>query len=158
MPWREKTYERAEKVYKYLLKDMIMNIDTDYDRKINELLIRAEVLKRDFTKRQLKILTIILTFSFAYGKSTAMLQLSDFALTGIPPKKINEEIRKLIEMKVITWDDVFNEFSVNDPREWEVPYHNYYDDKRSIELFMLNLKHAGVDTEAILEKIKELES
>jgi hypothetical protein len=154
--YREKTYERTVKVYKELLKDTILNIQTNYDLKIKEYLIKAEIQKRDFTKRQLNVLFLICTFSFNYGKETALLKITDFALSGISTNKVSGEITKLIETGVIKWDTDFNEFSINEPVNWNVPYHKHYDDKRSTELFLLNLKHAGVDIEPILEKLKKL--
>jgi hypothetical protein len=155
--WRETTYRRVVNVYKDLLKDSILSIETNLDLKIKEYMIRAEIQKRDFTKRQLNILSLIITFSFNYGKEAALLQISDFALTGLSVKKCRGELDQLIDMGVITWNTDFNEFSINDPLQWNnVPYHKHYDDKRSQELFFLNLRHAGVDINPILEKIKQL--
>lgn len=156
MPHAKKTHERTEKVYRHLLKDFIIQANTNYEIKLKELLVRAEIQKRDFTKRQLNILSTIISFSFNYGKESALLKPSDFSLTGISVKKINDELTKLIEMKVIQWDRDFNEFRIEEPRFWQAPYHKFYDDKRSQELFLLNLKHAGYDTEQLLEKLKEL--
>jgi hypothetical protein len=158
MPWTERTYQRMNLVYKDFLKDFIIKNDTNYEIKIKELLIKAEIQKRDFTKRQLNILFLILTFSFNYGKEKALLKLNDFSLSGVPDKKIRHEVTKLIEMNVIEWDQDFNEFNIVEPRLWKAPkYHAYYDDKRSNELFLINLKHAGVDVKPILEKLNEME-
>jgi hypothetical protein len=155
--WRENTYRRVTDAYKDLLKEIILSIDTNLDLKIKEHMIRAEIQKRDFTKRQLNILSLIVTFSFNYGKEAALLQIADFALTGLSVKKVRNEIEQLIDMNVITWNIDFNEFSINEPLQWKnVPYHNHYDDNRSQELFFLNLRHAGVDVEPILEKLKDL--
>lgn len=157
MPHAKNTYERTEKVYKFLLKDFILEANSNYEIKVKELLVRAEVQKRDFTKRQLNIISTIISFSFNYGKETALLKASDFALAGISAKKINEELTKLIEMEVINWDKDFNEFRIEEPRFWKAPYHNFYDDQRSQELFLLNLKHAGFDVEPVLIMLKQLE-
>ena len=155
--WREGTYRRTFDVYKELLKDTILSIDTNVDLKVKEYLVRSEIQKRDFTKRQLNILSLIVSFSFNYGKEAALLQIADFSLTGISNKKIKNEIDQLIEMGVISWDVDFNEFCIKAPVHWkDIPYHNHYDDKRSQELFFLNLKHAGVDIKPILQKLKEL--
>jgi hypothetical protein len=156
--WREKTYRRSVDVYKDLLKDTILSIDNNLDLKIKEYMIRAEIQKRDFTKRQLNILSLIVTFSFNYGKEAAVLQISDFALTGLSVKKVRSEVDQLIGMNVITWNTDFNEFSINEPLCWkDVPYHKHYDDKRSQELFILNLRHAGVDVVPLLKRIEELD-
>jgi hypothetical protein len=156
--WAAKTYERTIEAYKELMQDSILSIKSDGDLKLKEYLIRAEIQKCDFTKRQLNILSLIVKFSFNFGKESALLQISDFEQSGISVKKIRSEIDQLIEMNVINWDTDFNEFSINDPLSWvEVPYHKYYSDTRSIELFFLNLKHAGVDVESFSEKLKELD-
>lgn len=156
MPWAGKSYERTIKVYKELLKETIKEIDSDIDLKIKDLLIRADIQKRDFTKRQMNILYLILSLSFPYGKEKALLKPNDFSLTGVPLKIIKGELEKLIEMNIIEWDQDFNEFSVKEARFWKAPYHKHYDDKESQRLFILNLRHAGVDTTLILEKLKEM--
>jgi Bacteriophage replication protein O len=155
MPWAG-TYKRTVEVYKVLLKEMILSNEANIDLKIKEFLIRSEIQKRDFTKRHLNILSLIVTLSFNFGKESAILQITDFALTGLSVKKVKSEVDQLIEMGVITWNVDFNEFSISEPTSWKVPYHKHYDDKRSQELFFLNLKHAGVDVNPILEKIKKL--
>jgi len=156
MPWAKLTHERTMKVYKELLGDFIVKANSNVDLKIKEVMIRSEMQKRDFTKRQMNILSTIITLSFVFGKETAILKPSDYALTGVPVKKIQEELSKLLEMNVITWDKDFNEFGINDITVWTAPYHNHYVDKRTQELFFINLRHAGVEVEAIVKKIKEM--
>jgi Bacteriophage replication protein O len=155
MPWAKLTDERTQHVYKDLLTEIIKSVNGNINVKFKELLIRAEIQKRDFTKRQLNILSLIVTFSFNYGKDSALLKLTDFALCGIPPKKVTGEINKLIEMNIIEYHSDFNEFSICEPKFWTAPYHDHYDDKRSLELFLLNLKHAGYDVTPIVEKLNE---
>jgi hypothetical protein len=157
MPFSKLTHKRTFEVYKDMLAETILKVNGNIDIKIHEYLIKAEIQKRDFTKRQLNILSLIITFSYNYGKETALLKINDFALCGVPAKKVNSEISKLIDSNIITWNKDFNEFSIIEPRYWkDVPYHSYYDDKRSMELFFLNLKHAGYDPNPILEKLNEL--
>jgi hypothetical protein len=159
VPFSKNAYDRTEKVYKKLLKEAIIKINGNYDLRIKELLIKSDIQKRDFTKRQLNILSLILTFSYNYGKETAILKPTDFALTGIPSKKIIGEINKLLELNVISWDKDFNEFSIVEGRFWgnDVPFHDHFDEKRSIELFLLNLRHAGIDVTEIIEELNKLE-
>jgi hypothetical protein len=158
MPFAKNTHERTEKVYKKFLKEAIIKINGNYDLRIKELLIKSDIQKRDFTKRQLNILSLIITFSYNYGKETAILKPTDFSLCGIPSKKIIGEINKLIELNVIKWDKDFNEFSIVEPRFWDnVPFHDHFDEKRSIELFLLNLRHAGIDVTEIIQELNKLE-
>jgi hypothetical protein len=156
MPWAKQTHERIMTVYKEIIEKVAVK-DRNMELAVNELLVRAEILKRDFTKRQLVIMSYIITFSYFYGKESALIpKLKDFSLAGISPTKVKDELVKLEEMQVITWvrGKGYNEFSINDPREWKAEYHSSYDDARSKELFFLNLKHAGVsfDLDAIKEK------
>jgi hypothetical protein len=156
MPWAKLAHERIKSMYQTIFAEV-----SDKFRKpdilAKEALIRAELLKRDFTKRQLVILSFIGTFSYLYGKETAIVpKLKDFSIAGISPTKITDELTKLVEMGIITWErgKDTNEFAINDPREWQASYHSTYNDIRSRELFALNLKHAGVspDADTIIEK------
>ena len=156
MTWAKHTHERILTVYKEIVEEYAIK-NRNMDLAINEMLIRAELLKRDLTKRQLVILTYIMTFSYFYGKESALIpKLKDFSLAGISPTKIKDELLKLEEMHVIEWKrgKDYNEYSINDPREWKAAYHSNYDDRRSKELFFLNLKHAGAsfDLDAIKKK------
>jgi hypothetical protein len=159
MPWAKLTYDRTVNVYKDLLEDTLMNHQKDIDLIIRELLVRGEILKHDFTKRQLTILMFIITFSFNYGKEKAYIpKLQDFEIAGISKKHIKNELNKLMEMNVVTWDQEEKTFSIQEPRFWiNCPYNAGYNDARSQELFVLNLQHAGIDVIPIIQKLKELE-
>lgn len=157
MPWAKQTHERIQTMYKGLIEDRAI-VNKDIDLLIKEMLVRAEILKRDLTKRQLVVLSFIITFSYFYGKDSALIpKLKDFSLAGISPTKVKDELVKLEEMGVIKWKrgKGTNEFSINDPREWTVPYHMNYDDRRSRELFLLNLKHAGapIDIDGLTQQV-----
>jgi hypothetical protein len=160
VPWAKQTYERTVKVYKDVLEDTLMNHQKDIDLLVKELLIRGEILKHDFTKRQLTILSFIITFSFNYGKEWAYIpKLSDFSVAGISIKHIRSELNKLIEMNIITENKEESLYSVNEPRYWRnAPYNYGYNDQRSQELFLLNLDHAGIDVSPIIQKLKNIES
>jgi hypothetical protein len=157
MPWAKMTHERIITVYKELFDKLILK-ERDVDLAIKEVLIRTEILKRDFTKRQLSILSLIMTFSYFYGKEYAWIpKLKDFSLAGVSQTKIKDELTKLVGMNVITWHrgKDTNEYAINDPRYWTTPYQSGYDDLRSRELFFLNLKHAGIpfDVDALMKKV-----
>jgi hypothetical protein len=157
MPWAKLTRKRIATVYKELFNKIIMK-ERNYELAVKEVMIRTEILKRDFSKRQLTILSVIMTFSYFYGKESAWIpKLKDFAIAGVSPTKITEELTKLVDMGVITWQrgKDTNEFSINDPTLWTTRYHSSYDDVRSRELFFVNLKHAGIafDIDALMEKV-----
>jgi hypothetical protein len=157
MSWAKLTRKRIATVYRELFDKIIMK-ERNYELAVKEVMIRTEILKRDFSKRQLTILSVIMTFSYFYGKQSAWIpKLKDFAIAGVSPTKITDELTKLVGMGVITWDrgKDFNEFAINDPSEWTTPYHSTYDDVRSRELFFVNLKHAGIafDIDELMKKV-----
>lgn len=159
MPWAKNTYERTIKVYINVLEDLIINHHRDIELTAKELLIRGEILKHDFTKRQMIIIMFIITFSYNYGKESAYIpKLQDFEVAGISKRKIKTEIEKLLEMNVITWNKEEKLFSIQEPKFWTAPYNYGYNDDRSRELFILNLEHAGFDTSLVIKKIKEMET
>jgi hypothetical protein len=156
LSWAENTHDRIQTIYKELFDNYVVT-NRNHEFWLREVMVKAELLKRDFTKRQLSIISAIITFSYPYGKASALIpKLKDFALAGVLPTKIASELTKLVNLNVITWErgKDSNEFSINDPREWLASYHNHYNDIRSRELFFLNLKHAGIplDIEAMRRK------
>lgn len=154
LPWAKQTENRALNVYKGVIDKHYINRDDDIVMK--ELLVRAELLRRDFTKRQMNILLLIITFSYPYGKESALLpQVSDFELCGISKTKAREELDKLVEHDIINIAD--NYYTIKNPTEWKIPYHKGYVDTRSQELFMLNLGDADFDVEEIKRKVALME-
>lgn len=113
-----------------------------------ELLIRGEVLRRNFTKRQMNILSFILSFSLYLGKEKAIIpKMRDFEIAGIGKDKIRQELIQLVELKVLNWNQEEKSFAILDPWEWRVKYHAGYNHERGIELFLLNLNDAGIELE-----------
>jgi hypothetical protein len=111
-----------------------------------ELLIRCEIIRRDLTKRQMNILILIFTFSRYLGKERAVIpKMRDFEICGVSKIKIRSELTKLVELDVLDWNEEENSFCIRDPKEWKVKYNTSYNDDRAWELFILNLRDAGVD-------------
>jgi hypothetical protein len=154
MPWKKIPQNRNMEVYKETLGELIKD-SKDIDTTIMGMLIRTELLKHDFTKRQINVISLIFTFSFAYGKESAYIpKLQDFGIAGVGFKKVREELDKLLKMNVITWNKEENLFSINNPLLWRnVPRNKAYDEDRLRQLFMLNLEHYGIDITPIVEKI-----
>jgi hypothetical protein len=63
-----------------------------------------KILTSGFTKRQLKILLLIVRFSAGCQKTYAVLRRNDFAYAGISPYCITDELKKLVKLRVIRWD------------------------------------------------------
>ena len=155
MPWTRLTEEQKFEAYKEICIEAQKQGEKDVDMLIKSFMIRGELLKRDFTKRQMTIIMFIFTFSYLYGKEFALIpKLQDFEICGISKTKIKSELRKLEEMNVVIWYQEENLFGINNPFEWETSYNAGFNDVRGKELFMLNLAHAGVDVSHIIEKIK----
>ena len=66
--------------------------------------ILEKILTADLTKRQLKMLLLIVRFSYGYQKTYAILRRSDFLYAGLLPSCITSELKKLSHRGVIGWD------------------------------------------------------
>lgn len=75
---------------------------TGFTKFDNQLLER--IITSKFTRRQLKILLLVLRYSIGYQKTYAILKKSDFALAGVSPSAITEELGRLYWHGVIRWD------------------------------------------------------
>ncbi len=85
----------------------------------NELL--EHILTSDLTKRQLKILLLIIRFSHGYQKSYAILRKNDFSYAGVSPYCIKGELTKLARMRVIHWNPASDTVRIKlDLGEWAV--------------------------------------
>lgn len=154
MMWAKDTYDRTRKAYKGVVELIFKRKETALV--VDEMLIIADFLKRDLSKRQQKIIIFIYTLSFPFGKRSAKIpNLKDFNLCGVDQKKIREELDKLVELNIIKINEATYEYSIKDPRDWEADYHNGLDDKRFQDLIRINLEHSGVD---ITDMVKRLES
>jgi hypothetical protein len=157
MPWSDLSYDEKIKVYKELFKARIES-PPDPDLAIFEMMVRSAILHANLTKRQMIILNFIMTLSFAFQKREAVIpKLKDFELAGINSRKIKEELKKLIDMKVIKWNRDENLFSIEDPREWETPYNAGFNIHRARDLFYMNIVHSGIDIQPLLKFKKSLE-
>ena len=85
----------------------------------NQLL--EHILTSKFTRRQLKILLLILRYSIGYQKTYAIVRKSDFAIAGVSPASITEELKRLYWLGVIRWDPARNLVWINHRHdEWTV--------------------------------------
>ena len=85
----------------------------------NQLLER--ILTSKLTRRQIKILLLLLRYSVGYQKTYAILRKSDFALAGVSPSAITEELRRLYWFGVIRFDSAKGIIWINQHMdEWTV--------------------------------------
>lgn len=75
---------------------------TGFTKFDNQLLER--ILTSKFTRRQLKILLLLLRYSIGYQKTYAVVKKSDFSMAGVSPAAITKELRRLYWLGVIRWD------------------------------------------------------
>lgn len=157
MPWAQYFRDHLEtKVLEDLLDALVKHASSDSNFMVRDFYIRSEMLKRDFTKRQRAILTFIFAISYNIGQKTAVIpKMRDWEICGIQQAKAPGELKKLVNMNVITWDKETNEFGIADPRGWKVPINQGYNQDRARELLILNMRHAGIDVDAIMKKSLE---
>ena len=101
--------------------------------------INEAIMLRDFTKRQRKVLDLILRLSWGCGKKTAIIpRQRDFGAVGIGETHITAELSWLIESKIIATDS--GEYSFNkDFDQWQVSRVKPYQPEKLTELVRLNL-------------------
>lgn len=67
--------------------------------------VLEKLLVSDFTKRQLKILLLVVRFSAGYHKTAALLRMRDFGYARISPYCVRRELTILAEMDVLRLDE-----------------------------------------------------
>lgn len=158
VPWAKLEYEKMKTVQVKLLEDLHeARHNVDFEFIVQEMLIRTEFLRRDFTKRQMTIMTFIYNFSFGFGKEWAVVpKMKDWEIAGISKIKIRKEIDHLVEMGVIDWNMEENKFRLKDPREWiGASYNSGFNNNRADELFYLNLQDAKVNVLARINSVQQ---
>lgn len=103
------------------------------------LTIYDEVLRRDFSKRQVSIIQLIMRLSIRNEQPYARIpKLKCFQLCGLSPTKIQHELQQLVELNVLEWDrnevyKISKNFS-----EWKVKVVKSWDEKSFQELLEMN--------------------
>lgn len=84
-----------------------------------------EILKRDFSKRQLNIVLFVLRLSLGCGRDTCQLRMIDFEQAGVSKTDIKLELTGLEQAKVIIWNKENSVFAINTSfNTWTIPYNN----------------------------------
>lgn len=94
--------------------------ENGYIRIATELM--NEIIRRDFSKRQLAILHLIIRLSYGcQQKDCEVEKLNDFEVAGIYKSDITKELTYLSDAKVIFWRRESNLFSLNkDYEKWQI--------------------------------------
>ncbi|MFQ3543522.1 replication protein [Halobacillus rhizosphaerae] len=151
----DKAYEIGTLAYVKTIQPYLNKTSDKF--KAKEYMIRSDLTKRNFTKRQQNIILLILNYSYSFGKEYAVFpKLQDFELCGVGRAKVRTELDKLVEMKVVQWDMDSNEFSISSPLEWEAPFHSGYRDIRTQEIFLINLRHKGIGWDKLVINLAKL--
>lgn len=114
-------------------------IENGYLRIANE--IWDEIIRRDFSKRQLAILHLILRLSYGCKRKEANIpRLKDFEICGVGRTHISKELNYLEQCRVITWDKDSMLFKPNkDYEKWQVNPVKGWDEEEYKSLIHLNL-------------------
>lgn len=104
--------------------------------------IMDEVIRRDFSKRQLSILHLIWRLSYGCNKKHASIsKMKDFTLCGVTKQNVKSELEQLETCKVIFWDRSTNKFSFNkNHEEWIVTPKKGWDKEEFNQLISSNIK------------------
>lgn len=111
-----------------------------YTRISNELYIA--IMMTDFSKRQRKILDLIMRCSYGCGKKSAVLKPSDYEVVGLYKTHITKELIYLEKANVITIDrDTYETVLNKDYDSWRVSLAKTADMEKFNEILKRNLEH-----------------
>jgi phage replication O-like protein O len=121
-----------------------VQLEKGYLRIATELM--DEIIRRDFSKRQLAILHLIIRLSYGcHRKDCVIDKLNNFEITGIYKNDIKKELTKLKKAHVIDWNAGNEIFSINkNHEEWEVNSSKGWEKSKLDYLIHLNLKRKKV--------------
>lgn len=98
------------------------------------------VICRDFTKRQIKILGLIYLFSIHNKKLECYIPtLNSFEVSGVSRHKIKAELQKLVDLKVVEWNQETMIFKITTEVEnWKVDFADHYSPGKIEQIIALN--------------------
>jgi len=117
----------------------------DVQLKNGYIRIAAELLDqffiRDFSIVQLRILLLLLRYSYGCRKKTAKIKpQSLFSLAYVYDSDIKRELRHLERNSVIACNFEEKIFAINkNYDEWKIPYHKLFDEEKYAKLLHINL-------------------
>ncbi|TYS68682.1 hypothetical protein FZC76_06975 [Sutcliffiella horikoshii] len=121
-----------------------VQVENGYIRIANELM--DEIIRRDFSKRQIAILHLIIRLSYGCNKKDCVIdKLSDFEVAGIHRSDIKKELHYLKEANVIDWNQEGKKFSFKKNYElWHINPNKGWNKNRVDQLVHFNLKNKKV--------------
>lgn len=134
-----------------------VQIENGYIRIATELM--DEIIRRDFSKRQLAILHFIIRLSYGCQKKDCFIgKFNAFELAGLNKSDIKKELKFLRECRVINWDEISMIFSINkDYEKWQINPTKGFEKEKLDQLIHENLKNFVGKTPTITnEKVGEI--
>lgn len=107
--------------------------------------IYQQLLQRDFTKRQLSVLLMILRLSYGCQRSNAYIpKLVSFGLCGVGKTNITEVLNSLVKHKVLFWDKRESTFEINqNVQDWDIEKVGSWEDEGFQKLLRQNLERSS---------------
>ncbi|MEC1714719.1 replication protein [Schinkia azotoformans] len=107
-----------------------------------------EIIRRDFSKRQLAILHFIIRLSYGCHQKDCLIEkFNAFEIAGLNKSDIKKELQFLRDCRVINWDEKKMVFSINKDYElWQINPTKGYDKEKMDQLIHENLKRKVGET------------
>ncbi|HHY74064.1 MAG TPA: DnaD domain protein [Bacillus bacterium] len=101
-----------------------------------------EIIRRDFSKRQLAILHFVIRLSYGCQKKDCVIEkFNMFEIAGINKVDIKKELKFLRECFVINWDETTMIFSINkDYEKWQITPSKGFEKEKFDHLIHQNIK------------------
>ncbi|SFM28727.1 phage replication protein O [Gracilibacillus orientalis] len=119
-------------------------VEKGYIRIANDLW--NEILRRDFSKRQMNLILFIWRLSYGTGQKDCIVnRFNQFEIAGVYKNDIKKELKFLRECSVLEWDEESMTFSINkDYHLWQVSPNKNWDGDKFKDLIHLNLNRKKV--------------
>ncbi|WP_078379132.1 replication protein [Sutcliffiella halmapala] len=123
-----------------------VQLEKGYLRLATELM--NEIIRRDFSKRQLAVLHFIIRLSYGCHRKDCFIEKYNFFETaGINKVDIKKELKFLRECGVINWDEKDMIFSINkDYDKWQITPSKGFDKDRFDQIIHQNLRKKVSET------------
>ncbi|KYD03471.1 hypothetical protein B4102_3389 [Heyndrickxia sporothermodurans] len=117
-----------------------IQLENGYIRIATELM--NEIIRRDFSKRQLAIIHFIIRLSYGcHQKDCVIDKFVLFEIAGVNKVDVKKELKFLKECGVINWEEKNMIFSINkDYEKWQITPSKGYDKEKLDQLIHQNLK------------------
>ncbi|MEN2465937.1 replication protein [Ornithinibacillus sp. JPR2-1] len=122
-----------------------------YIRIANELW--NEILRRNFSKRQLNLILFIWRLSYGTGQKDCKIdKFNLLELAGMYKQDVKKELKFLRDCAVLNWDETTMIFSINkDYHLWQITPNKNWDDDKFSELIHQNLARKKVSKTLTVE-------